>query len=207
MRRKIVTSSIFMGGELTKIDNRIHDPETWMDLYGDLLYRFALFRVKDSTAAEDLVQETFLAALGAYKNFKGHSTLRTWLIAILKNKSVDHIRKKVKEQGSDKIEYLASVADGNCKGQAEWPLRYCQWFDTPMKLYAQKELMSTLHKCLSELPGRMAEAFKMREIDGLGTKEICEALNITSTNCWVILHRARRRLRTCIGTDLFDFTE
>ncbi len=89
-----------MDGALTKIENRMYDPETWMDLYGDFLYRFAMFRVRDSTAAEDLVQETFLAALGAYKNFNGHSTLRTWLTAILKNKSVDHIRKKAKERGS-----------------------------------------------------------------------------------------------------------
>ncbi len=196
-----------MGGELTKIDNSIHDPETWMDLYGDILYRFALLRVKDSSAAEDIVQETFLAALGAYKNFEGHSTLRTWLIAILKNKSVDHIRKKVKEQGSDKMEYLANVVDENFDRQGEWPLRCCKWYDTPMKLYAHKELMDTLCKCLSKLPSRLSEVFIMREIDGHNTKEICEALNITSTNCWVMLHRARRRLRACIETYLLDFTE
>jgi len=193
-----------MGGELTKIENPRHDPETWMDQYGDLLYRFALFRVQDSTVAEDLVQETFLAALGAYKNFKGHSTLRTWLIAILKNKSVDHIREKVKERGSVEIERLGNGVGENFNGQGEWPLRHCKWFDTPLKLYARKELMDTMSHCLSELPGRLAEAFIMREIDGQSTKEICEALNITSTNCWVILHRARRRLRACIETYLPD---
>ena len=193
-----------MGSELTKIENPLHDPETWMDQYGDLLYRFALFRVRDYAAAEDLVQETFLAALGAYKNFKGHSTLRTWLIAILKNKSVDHIREKVKERGSNKIERLGSGIGENLNRQGEWPLRHCKWFDTPLKLYADKEFMVTLSKCLSGLPGRLAQAFIMREIDGLSTKEICEALNITSTNCWVILHRARRRLRACIETYLPD---
>ena len=77
-----------MSGELTKTYDGMHDPETWVDLYGDILYRIALSRVKDSSVAEDLVQETFLAALGAYKNFKGRSTLRTWLIAILKYKFV-----------------------------------------------------------------------------------------------------------------------
>lgn len=196
-----------MDGELTKIGNRRPDPETWMDLYGDLLYRFALHRVKDFAAAEDIVQETFLAALGAYKSFKGHSTLRTWLIAILKNKSVDHIRKKVKEHGSDRMEYWADAAGANFDRRAERSLRYCKWFDTPMTLYAHKELMDTLEKCLSKLPGRLAEAFRMKEIDGLSTKEICETLNITSTNCWVMLHRARRRLRACIECDLHDFTE
>jgi len=193
-----------MGGELTKIENPRHDPETWMDQYGDLLYRFALVRVQDSAAAEDLVQETFLAALGAYKNFKGHSTLRTWLIAILKNKSVDHIRKKVKERGSDEIDRPGNGIGDNFNGQGQWPQRHCKWFDTPLKLYADKELMDTLSRCLSGLPGRLAQAFTMREIDGLSTKEICAALNITSTNCWVMFHRARRRLRACIETHLPD---
>jgi RNA polymerase sigma-70 factor (ECF subfamily) len=193
-----------MGGDLTKIENPIHDPETWMDQYGDVLYRFALFRVQDSTVAEDLVQETFLAALGAYKNFKGHSTLRTWLIAILKNKSVDHIRKKVKERRSDEMERLGNGVGANFNGQAEWPLRHAKWLDTPLKLYARKELMDTLSNCLSKLPDRLAQAFIMREIDELSTKEICESLNITSANCWVILHRARRRLRACLETRLPD---
>jgi len=185
----------------------MHDPENWMDLYGDLLYRCALFRVKDFTAAEDIVQETFLAALAAYKNFKGHSALRTWLIAILKNKSVDHIRKKIKERGSDRMEYSMNAVEKNFDLQGERPLRYCKCFDTPMKLYAHKELMNTLYKCLSELPDRLAKAFIMREIDGLSTKEICEALDITATNCWVMLHRARRRLRACIGSYRIDFTD
>jgi RNA polymerase sigma-70 factor (TIGR02943 family) len=196
-----------MDGELSKMDNRMHDPEKWMDLYGDILYRFAMLRVKDSIAAEDIVQETFLAALGGYKNFKGHSSPRTWLIAILKNKSVDHIRKKAKEQGSAKMEYLTNRIDGSFDRLAEWPLRYCKCFETPIQLYAHKELMETLHRCLSKLPGRLAKAFTMREIDGLSTKEICQALNITSANCWVMLHRAKRRLRACIETHRLDFTE
>ncbi len=207
MRCNIFTLSILMNNELTNTDNSISDPEEWMDLYGDLLYRFALNRVKDSTVAEDIVQETFLAALGAYKNFKGHSTLRTWLVAILKNKSVDYIRKKVKEQRSDKIEDLANRVGGNFSRQGDWPMGYCRWLDTPMNLYAHKELMNTMYNCLSALPGRLAEAFVMREINGLSTKDICAALNVTSTNCWVILHRARRRLRVCIETYLLDFTE
>ena len=169
-----------------------------MDLYGDFLYRFALFRVRDSRAAEDLVQETFLAALGAYKNFNGHSTLRTWLTAILKNKSVDHIRNKAKERRSIELQHLDYVMGRNFCRQAEWSLRDGTCADTPMKLYTQKEFMDVLHNCLSAMPGRWANVFTMREFDGLSTQEICEALNITSTNCWVIFHRAKRRLGACI---------
>ena len=72
-------------------------PETWVDKYGDLLYRYALSRIKDPSTAEDLVQETFLAALKARRTFRGRSSARTWLIAILKHKIVDHIRKRVRE--------------------------------------------------------------------------------------------------------------
>jgi len=180
------------------MDDCTQDPETWMDLYGDFLYRFALLRVKDAIAAEDLVQETFLAALGGYKNFKGHATLRTWLTAILKNKSVDHIRKKVNERRRNELKYWDNGIAENFSGPIEWSLCHCRCTDTPMKLYALKEFMDVLYNCLSELPCRLAEVFIMREIDGLSTKEICEALNITPTNCWVILHRARRRLRDCI---------
>lgn len=201
------TWSTLMGGELTQIENPLHDPETWMDQYGDILYRFALFRVQDSTTAEDLVQETFLAALGAYKNFKGHSTLSTWLIAILKNKSVDHIRKKVKERKRNEIQHLKNMGGQNFCGYEQWSHRHGKWCETPLNLYAHKELMDKLSKCLSKLPDRLAEAFIMREIDGFSTKEICEALNITSANCWVMLHRARRRLRTCIEAYLVDYQD
>ena len=193
-----------MNSELIKTNNNKHDPETWMDLYGDLLYRFALFRVKDTTAAEDIVQETFLAALGAYKNYKGHSTVRTWLIAILKYKSVDYIRKKVWEQRSNELEYLEDMVDRTFNGQGKWRFRYCKRASTPMQLYARKEFIEILYRCLSTLPERLAKAFVMREIDGLSTKEICETLNVTPTNCWVMLHRARQRLMACLGTCWFE---
>ncbi len=93
--------------ELASIDN----PESWVDSYGDFLYRFALSRVKDPAVAEDLVQETFLAALRARENFKGQSAGRTWLVAILKHKIVDHIRKKIREPSTDKIETLMDTSD------------------------------------------------------------------------------------------------
>ena len=88
----------------------LDNPEIWVDKYGDFLYRYALLRIKDPATAEDLVQETFLAALKARRAFKGRSSARTWLIAILKHKIVDHIRKRVREQSSDKIESLFDAA-------------------------------------------------------------------------------------------------
>ena len=68
------------------------DPESWVDRYGDYLYTFALFRVQNKATAEDLVQETFIAALQSHKDYKGQAAERTWLTAILKNKIIDHLK-------------------------------------------------------------------------------------------------------------------
>ena len=181
----------------------IDNPENWVDEYGDFLYRYALSRIKDPTIAEDLVQETFLAALKAHQNFQGRSTARTWMIAILKHKIVDYIRKKVREPASDKVESLSDAAanesvDGSFDRDGEWKDRPAEWAVNPTKLYEQKEFIDILYRCLGELPERQAKAFMMREIDGLSTDEICKALGISATNSWVILYRARMLLRQCL---------
>jgi RNA polymerase sigma-70 factor (ECF subfamily) len=192
-----------MAKKRAEINGPIENPESWVDQYGDFLYRFALSRVKDPSIAEDLVQETFLAALKARKNFQGRSTARTWLIAILKHKIVDHIRKRVREQTSDKVESMFNAAandpvDTSFNDEGDWRVRPSKWAVDPMKLYEQKEFMDVLYQCLGELPERQAEAFMMREIDGFSTEEICKILNISATNSWVMLYRARMWLRRCL---------
>ena len=176
----------------------INDPESWVDHYGDFLYRFALSRVKDPAVAEDLVQETFLAALRARENFKGRSAGRTWLIAILKHKIVDYIRKKIREPSSDKIETLTDMIDSGFNDQEKWQVRPHKWAINPGKIYEQKEFFDVLYHCLAELPERLAEAFMLREMDGLSTAEVCKALDISATNSWVMLYRARMSLRRCL---------
>lgn len=193
-----------MNQKQTGTQKQLDDPEIWVDQYGDSLYRFALARVKDPSIAEDLVQETFLAALGARRNFQGRSTTRTWLIAILKHKIVDYIRKKTREQDSDKLESMTDGIDVNFTQRGDWQLRPSKWAKNPMKLYEQKEFMDVLYHCMAELPERQAEAFMRREIDGLNTAEICKELNITATNSWVMLYRARMLLRSCLEKNWLD---
>jgi RNA polymerase sigma-70 factor (ECF subfamily) len=192
-----------MTGKRAEIRSKLENPESWVDQYGDFLYHFTLSRIKDPSIAEDLVQETFLAALKARHNFQGRSTARTWLIAILKHKIVDHIRKQVREQTSDKVESMFNAAtsdpvDSSFNDEGDWRIRPSKWAIDPMKLYEQKEFMDILYHCLGELPERQAEAFMMREIDGLSTEEICKVLNISATNSWVMLYRARMWLRRCL---------
>ena len=176
----------------------IDHPESWVDHYGDFLYRFALSRVKDPAVAEDLVQETFLAALRARESFKGRSAGRTWLIAILKHKIVDYIRKKIREPSTDKIETLTDMMDSDFNDHGEWQIRPYKWAINPEKIYEQKEFLDVLYRCLAELPQRLAEAFMLREMDGLSTAEVCKVLDITATNSWVMLYRARMSLRRCL---------
>lgn len=198
-----------MNQNRTAKSSRLDDPESWVDRYGDLLYRFALSRVKDPSIAEDLVQETFLAALKSRASFQGRSSARTWLIAILKHKIVDHIRKRVREPASDKVESLSDAlandpAEGTFRDSGEWLNRPAKWDVDPMKVFEQKEFMAILYRCLADLPQRQADAFMMRELDGLSTEEICKALNISATNSWVILYRARMWLRQCIENNWLD---
>ena len=188
---------------------QLGNPEDWVDQYGDFLYRFALSRVKDPLVAEDLAQETFLAALKSRPNFRGRSTAKTWLIAILKHKIVDYIRKKVREQTSDNLEFTSDAfenapIDANFTNVGNWQIRPAKWAVNPTKLYEQKEFIDVLYRCLGELPERQARAFLMREIDGLSTKEICKALNISATNSWVMLYRARMWLRQCLENKWLD---
>jgi len=179
-------------------ENRIHDPKMWVDLYGDDLYRFALARVNDSAAAEDLVQETFLAALSARRHFQGRSSEKTWLIGILKHKIVDHYRRSNREQPLTSEEMERRETDAMFNETGQWKERPGRWSLNPSRVFEQHEFFSVLEDCLSILPERTAEAFVLREMKGLTTQEICNTLNISATNCWVMLYRARMQLRRCI---------
>ena len=184
--------------------NPIQDPELWVDQYGDYLYRFAISRIKDPAVAEDLVQETFLAALRGLKNFKNRSAARTWLTAILKHKIVDFLRKQNREHAVEDIEIASDSDDGFFKSDGHWKIKPGKWDINPDKIYEQREFLAILDRCLTDLPERLARAFMLREVEGLSTAELCEALGITATNSWVMLYRARIQLRNCLDVKWFS---
>jgi len=174
------------------------NPEAWVDEYGDVLFGFALARVKDRETAEDIVQETFLAAVRARERFKGQSSEKTWLFGILKHKLVDHYRKNKSTvyvqdfiQDPDSLEVFF-----NAKGS--WQIRPENWRADPGKSQENREFLDHFYRCLSGLSQKTADVFAYREIEGLSTREICQRLGITSSNCWVILYRARMLLRRCL---------
>ena len=175
-------------------------PENWVDEYGDVLYRYALARVRDPGLAEDLVQETFLAALKSRENFAGQSSVQTWLVTILKHKMVDHYRKTSRERNLDPESDPVLDADDAFffTRRGQWKNGPHRWNVDPHTAAENREFRQALRRCLERLPQRLAAVFLMREMDDMNTEEICNAFAITPTNLWVMLHRARRRLRHCL---------
>jgi RNA polymerase sigma-70 factor (ECF subfamily) len=174
------------------------DSDAWVDQYGDALFRFAVSRVKERTIAEDLVQETFLAALKSGDRFKGKSSEKTWLFAILKHKIIDHFRKNRSKAAGREIPLDAENVDGFFTANGDWRMRPTHWSADPEKAQELNEFLDHFYRCLAGLPRRNAEAFVYREIDGMSTEEICTTLDIKPNNCWVMLYRARMLLRKCL---------
>lgn len=169
----------------------------WLNEHGDYLYRFALTRLRDPHLAEDVVQETLLAAIKA-PNFAGQSTARTWLTGILKHKIIDTLRRNIREvPASDLLLDESQSMDDFFDETGHWAEQPLAW-DIPHAALQQSQFLSVLEACLAKLPTALASIFTMREIEDMENDEICKALNITTTNAWVMLYRARMGLRKCI---------
>jgi RNA polymerase sigma-70 factor (ECF subfamily) len=174
------------------------DADVWVDRYGDALFRFARARVKDKTIAEDLVQDTFLAAVRSKARYQGKSSEKTWLFGILKHKIIDHYRNKKNIVNVQDFIADPDRIDAFFNAKGGWQMRPGQWRVNPGKAHETKEFLDHFYRCLSGLPQRTADVFVYREIDGLSTEEICRLFDITENNCWVILYRARMLLRKCL---------
>ena len=179
-------------------------PHRWVDEYGDYLYNIAFVRLRDASSAEDAVQETFLAALKAQRQFEGRSTEKTWLISILKSKIIDILRKRFRDAKVTREEELADDQLDGFNHDGEWighwapGWRPVEWADDPHSLFEKKEFWEALGTCLAALPPRMGTVFVLYEVDGMPSDDICKELGISASNLWVLLHRARHQLRLCL---------
>lgn len=180
------------------------DPQRWLAEHGDALYRFAYYRVYEAATAEDLVQETLLAAWRARERFRGEAAERTWLIGILKRKIIDFLRKRGREQP------LADLADDDDAvdrlfrddpGQ-HWRSMPADW-PHPDTALEQQQFWRVFHDCLEGLPPRQAQLFALAEFEDLGGEALCKAVGASASNVWVMLHRARLRLRQCLEDNWF----
>ncbi len=172
--------------------------------YRSYLLRYALLQLRDRELAEDVVQETLLAALESRARFAGKSSHRTWLTGILKHKIIDVIRRKSREQplASNGEESEADAIDALFKEDGHWRQFPASW-GNPEQSLEDKKFWEVFEMCSQLMPARTARVFMMRELMELSTEEICKELAITPTNLWVMLHRARLSLRECLEIKWF----
>jgi RNA polymerase sigma-70 factor (ECF subfamily) len=178
-------------------------PSEWVDRHADALFRYALLRLRDPEAAEELVQEAFLAALSAHQDFRTESSERTWLIGILKHKIIDHFRRKARQESPDDPAGSASGLHDVFTKSGKWRAMPGKWPTRAEQGLEDRELREVLAHCLSALPQGLARGFVLREMEGLSSQEVCKVLQVSSTNLWVMLHRARLSLRRCVERNWF----
>ncbi len=182
-------------------DKEKANPEQWVTSYADYLYAFSLKRVQNPEFCKDLVQDTFMSAIKNISTFKGNSSEKTWLTSILKNKIIDHYRKKHTE-----IAFIESLSkeeqrDNFFESNGHWKQQYLpqSWGIEDKDYLENKELKSILERCIKKLPALWAMVFSMKYMDDEDSNKICKDLGLTPSNFWVIVHRSKLNLRACIS--------
>ncbi len=193
------------------IANLLIDERYLGEIRRDMI-KFAHLQLRDEAQAEDVVQEALIAALDNTKEFAGRSALKTWVFAILKNKIVDLIRQQSKTINvsafSAEEESLDQTFESLFKANAHWTpeARPSNWGD-PEEALRQQRFWDVFDACLKHLPENTARVFMMREFLEFETNEVCQELSLTTSNCNVILHRARNGLRRCLEANWFSAGE
>ncbi|WP_378186742.1 sigma-70 family RNA polymerase sigma factor [Aquimarina sp. W85] len=178
------------------------DPNTWVDKYSTYLYNYTIVRVASREIAQDLVQETFFAGLKSMKNFKGEASEKTWLIAILKRKIIDYYRKSNSKKGRAEIRISPS---GDTDTGGDWlEEKVADPFESNVENQIENsELGKAIYECLDKLPEKQADIFRLKTIEGFETEAICNEYGITASNLWVIIHRARTAMASCLENNWF----
>jgi RNA polymerase sigma-70 factor (ECF subfamily) len=180
------------------------DLHTQLDKMRPQLLRFAILQLRNKTAAEDAVQETLLAVLEKPDSFAGQSSFRTYVTGILKFKIIDHLRSLKREialeNGEDESE--SDLIDHLFKSNGHTVDMPAAWGE-PEAVLQQQDFFRVLEVCLEKLPTKTARVFMMREWLELETEEICKELQLSTSNLWVVLYRARLRLRECLDLNWF----
>ena len=186
------------------VTDRHLSPSDWVDAYAGPLYRLAYSRTGDRHVAEDLVQETLLAALQQREAFRGDGRQLGWLMGILRNKIADHFRRKGRRREVALGEEQEAEATSRFDGKGRWASPPLPWEAREEQLLENKEFWETVHGCLEKMPDRPRQVLALRVMQDESTETICDILGIKPNNVWVVLHRARSLLRSCLETNWFD---
>lgn len=175
-------------------------PEKWIDNYGDALYLFALKRLSNNeTQAEDIVQDVFLSAWKNRESYNGTASEKTWLYTICKNKIIDYYRKENKKTTvgieGNKEDDAFFIEDGHFNAAFK---PTTDWGITGSSKIVEKEFFAILNNCKAKLKKIQEQVFTMKYLEDVEPIEICTLLGITNQNYWVLMHRAKIQLRTCI---------
>ena len=209
LRGTAVAKGMITMNSTTPVDVNTSDerstPCDWLTLYGDYLFNFAVGQVRDIDVAEDLVQETFLAAIKSRDQFGGKSSERTWLVSILRHKIYDHVRRVFRERPVRHEPMPARNDEEAWDESVLWLHDVGAECLSPSRRMELAEFREALEMALGKLPPRLAQVFQMYEIEEHPNKHVCDKLNISESNLWVMLHRARKQLREeltgWLGTD------
>lgn len=175
--------------------------KNWVNNFTSELYNWAYFKTSSTETAEDLVQETFLAAAEKLSDFKGDSSPKTWLFSILNHKIIDYYRKNVNKPVAIESNTISTYFDENGSWQHE--KRPKDWQDEENQLLDDDDFQQILHKCLDALPEKWNTCVKLKYLTEKSSEEICQELGIAPTNFWQIVHRAKLQLRNCIESNWF----
>ncbi|MCA9212672.1 MAG: sigma-70 family RNA polymerase sigma factor [Planctomycetales bacterium] len=181
------------------------DPARWLEEHGDVLFRYAMQRLRNRDVAEDVVQDTFVAAIRAKDSFQGRASVQTWLVGILRRKIVDYIRRQSVERKAKGIrEEAETEAASFFTSKGHWRKSVKSWPTNPQQSLENREMLQILRECCSKLSPPLSQAFQLREVDQLSTEEVCNHLDISPSNLGVRLHRARLLLRECLERNWFS---
>lgn len=174
-----------------------------LDEHREPLLRYATIHLRDRELAEDLVQETLLSAIESADRFRGDSSARTWLISILKHKIIDHVRKAVRSPVAQVAADDVHDGGGFFNDKGRWGDERPRTWSNPDQALEHAQFWDVFQACCDVLPLQTAQVFLLREVMGFSIEDICKDLGISTSNCSVILHRARLRLRSCLERKWF----
>lgn len=177
-------------------------PAQWVDRHGDSLFRFAVSRLRDAEAAEEVVQETFVAALGARDQYSGKGAEGAWLLGICKRKVVDYVRRRNRPDAGTGGDLGPDPSEAMFDAKGNWRVDPRVFEGRPEGALEREEFWQAFRGCLRGLSQRQADAFTLRELEELPSGEICKELQISTSNLWVLLHRARLGLTRCMKSHL-----
>jgi RNA polymerase sigma-70 factor, ECF subfamily len=188
------------------------DGEAFAKLVDELspsLLRLARAHVPSRAVAEEVVQDTWLGVINGIDRFEGRSSLRTWIYRILLNNARSRgVREKRTlpfssfrrraEEGTDEPAVDADRFQGaRDRYPGGWARPPEEW-ESPEERLATEEARDVMLRAIAALPPRQREVIVMRDIQGLSSEEVRNALEVSETNQRVLLHRARSKVRAAL---------